>query len=677
MPFTDFSNPNTPPPWSGDIDDDMADNINDDLNDGDDSSDDSSVTVTVIGGPPPGMPPGFPGMPSMGSSNPDYSDIEELLVNYNEKFKDAQPTLFRDDIIKNCQSVLISKLKPNPLLLGPAGVGKTRIVEDIARRIANDDPTVAQKLKNTTIYELPLSTLIAGQSHVGQLEQRITKLIDYATDEDNDVIIFIDEIHQIFKSSDPILSKVAQSLKPALARGDMRVIGATTLSEGRSIKTDPALQRRFTTIAVPELSPEQTLHILEMVAPSYSDHHDNIITIDKSILPSVVSLADTYNRGKNHRPDNALTLLDRSVSRSVIKHSHLIADGVLDTIALKYSECERTALALHTGKNNYQPVNIAECADDLKGTILGQDHIIDPLIDSIARYDLKLFNNTKPLSILFAGPSGTGKTHTAKIISQHLTDEDPIILNMSEYTESSAVNRILGASAGYVGFDSNQELPFDSLATNPRRVIILDEIEKADIKVIRTFLSVFDEGYLTTAKGDIIDFSACVIIATTNAGAETLINDGRGFGFNTQSEKNLDHNTIKKALSPYFDSEFLGRFSHIFAYKSIDKATYTDIIKLNFAQLIATMRQDYSPHANLFPDELDDTIASYFAEHNYHKAHGARSAAKVVRTYIENVVMDSLHYSGTTPYSSALYDAQLLGETTTSDSTAELDSHTD
>src|SRR5699024_3319304 len=318
-----------------------------------------------------------------GTQPADADEAKEHLVDYNERFKNAHPALFRDAVVNQTIEILMSKTKPNALLVGAAGVGKTMIVEDIARRIAQDDVPV--QLKTAIIYELPISSLISGASLVGQLEERIEGIIKFASDPDNQAILFIDEIHQITKDGDHTLNKIAQMLKPALARGDMHVIGATTSQEARQLDSDPAFKRRFSQCIVAELSAPQTRDVIEHVLPTYITHYRGVLDVktpshpdETTVLDTIVTYADEYNRVKNHRPDNALTLLDKAMSHVARMHQEMQSQGVPVPNSLPLTEATviRIAKQLMTGHIEHNLTDMKQLAKNLS-VIQGQDHVIE------------------------------------------------------------------------------------------------------------------------------------------------------------------------------------------------------------------------------------------------------------------------------------------------------------
>lgn len=560
-------------------------------------------------------------------------DIEQILINYNEKFKIAQPTLFRDSVIRDTIGIIIGKLKPNPLLVGPAGAGKTKIVEDIARRLAVDDALLPDDIKGYTIYELPLSSLVAGAGIVGQLESRISAVIDFATDPKNKAILFIDEIHQLANGDAQVYGKIAQQLKPALARSDMHVIGATTSQEANNFLHDPAFSRRFSRVLVDELSKEHTLEIVKLALPRYLKSG---VTVTDDICEQIVADADDYRYANNHRPDNALTLLDRAISFKVMQRKEmevsllsnpqqLQAFRAIPTVALTANDVRKTAVRLLMGGAE-KPVINEQLLKDAFSKIQGQDEAVEAVIKEVRRRERAIFPLTKPATFLFSGASGVGKTAIANILAKSVTGMKPITLNMSEYNSDASINRIIGVPAGYKGCDSNQELPFDILETNPYQIILLDEFEKCDRSVQRLFMSVFDQGTLNTNAGKTLDFSKAIIIATTNAGCSADASSVVGFA---QEPSQTDIS----GLEGFFDVELINRFTHKVKFNSINKETYRTIV----AELYNTMIADVKSRIRKvsLPDELDDVELDRIVDESYNAKLGARPAESYVRHYIE------------------------------------------
>lgn len=614
----------------------------------------------------PGLPAGmFPG-PGQGADDV----VDDLLVNYNQRFATADPTLFRDKVIELTIAALIGKTKPNALLVGPAGVGKTKIVEDIARRIAVGDTLIPAQLKDYTIYELPISNLIAGSAIVGMIEEKVKAVVDFVSDPKNKAILFMDEIHQAVGGAgggrDSTYSKIAQILKPPMARGDMRVIGATTTQEARALDDDPAFRRRFSRLVVDELSPSQTVTVLHTVRTSLMAHYKQQITISDDVLECVVRVADENAHAGAHRPDTAITLLDRAMAERVIEQQSLITKALNqgDTVGaqalqaitqypLTSGRVTDVARRMLTGTTVRKSVDVHDLAANLTDVIKGQDNVLDQLVEIIRREELGLFPRTTPIAWMFAGASGVGKTQTAKILAQQVTGQDPIVLNMTEYHHESSISRIIGAPPGYVGSTSNAELPFDSLESNPYRVILLDEFEKADRAVQRLFLQALDEGRLATSQGKTIDFSRSILIATTNAARESL--EGSHIGFGAES-RTISTRSLTVALKSFFDAELLGRFSLVVGFNPINETTFGQIIETDYAAQRERIVTANPRLAQILPDRIPVDDVAGLVEQNFVASLGARPAGRAVRTWIEDCI-----YAATLPQQAAA-SAQMLQE---------------
>lgn len=583
-------------------------------------------------------------MPANGGHD-DGFPIDDYLIDYNLKFASEQPTMFRDAVIQQTLSCLIGRYKANALLVGAAGVGKTKIVEDIARRLENNDPLIPDQLTGYTIYELPLTNIVSGSALVGEIERKTKEILDFATDSTNKVILFIDEIHMLI-GEDKMYEKIAQLLKPALARGDIKVIGATTLQESQNLMNDPAFNRRFTKIIVDELSKEQTREILEQIKVMMFNHYNKRILLTDKVLDEIVTVADEFKPMGSHRPDNAITLLDRAMADAYIQRKVLESKNANDPtmaqmlattpIPFSQSQMRKTAIKLITGNNEKAEIDIPTFKNKFI-TIKGQDTAINFLVDAIERDQLNIYPRERPLTILFAGNSGVGKSEVAKILAKEITNNKPIILNMTEYHSPASINRIIGAPAGYVGSDSKAELPFDILESNPYQLILLDEFEKADKSVQRLFMSAFDEGYIKTSKGKTVDFSKTIIIATTNAGHTTK---GDSIGF-TSNDIN-DNETSIAELSKFFDIEMLNRFTKILNFNPITEDLYRDILKDIYNRKVSEIKSIHSAY-NFLDDDLADDDLEKLVKDTYAKEFGARPAKKTIQKFIENKIIDERH----------------------------------
>jgi ATP-dependent Clp protease ATP-binding subunit ClpA len=567
-----------------------------------------------------------------------------MLINYNETYKSATPALFRDEIVTQTMSIISSSRKPNALLVGPAGVGKTAIVEEIARRIANKEASVPPQLANTTIYELPIATLVAGAGVVGDLENRITEIIKFAQDANNDALLFIDEIHLIADSNNTTYAKIAQILKPTMARGYIRVIAATTMGEAKKLDDDPAFKRRFSSVIVDELTREQTRQILDIVLPGMLGHYQNKVTVAPDVLDEIVMTADRL-MSTGHRPDTAITLLDRALSHSVISHHSAIQEALasgnttsaqmlqqITHIPLTAKRLNTIAMLLVTGQSQPPHLDVTALQTELS-RLRGQEEVLPRIVDALRRRELNVFPSTRPTSWLFAGASGVGKSETATIISSMVTGQKPIILNMAEYHDSASINRIIGSPTGYVGSDSAKERPFDTLASNPYRVIVLDEFEKADMSVQRLFLSALDTGEIQMANGPAVDLSRCIVIATTNAGRQKLSGSQMGFGDHKHS---VSKQSLTKELQKSFDAELLGRFDDLIAFMPLGANDYAQILRDEYDRQV---KRICAERPDLSFDPIDDDTIARLVDETWLVDQGARPAIRAIRALIEDMLL--------------------------------------
>ncbi len=552
--------------------------------------------------------------------------IENILIDMSEQ--KHSKTLFSDEVINEVGSILISEGKPNAMLVGPAGSGKTNIVEELAGKIKRKDKHIPKNLWGYKIYSLALSDIMSGSSLLGALESKVRDLVSFLECDENKAILFIDEVHILF--SGEMYKKVAQILKPALGRGKFMVIAATTTQEVKKIDEDPAFNRRFTRVLVDELTADQTKKILNKAVKGMEKHYGMKIRFTPLMADLIVRTADEFCMVGSHRPDNAITLLDRAVASKIIE---MHAKGVKnpEMVTLDDGVVERTAFKITSGNSQVKTFDEASFRKALK-RVRGQKDIIDDLIRVIKLYDMHIRPRKKPLTFLFAGPSGVGKSEVSKILAKEYFGEKPIILNMAEYHSAASINRIIGAPSGYVGSDSNAELPFDALDTNPYQVILLDEFEKCDRSVKRLFMAAFDDGVMKTNRGKEIDFSKSIIIATTNAGC-TVKTKGIGFG----SDKKEDSLTVSD-LSDFFDIELINRFSHKYTFHTLSKDTYKEIVRDCLDNEIHCLDLGKSDMRYLKRLITDREIAG-IVECSYDPRLGARPAGTATSEYVDELIL--------------------------------------
>lgn len=567
-------------------------------------------------------------------------DPTDFLIDYkelaqNNKLDHAQ---FRDNEVNALLSILNTIKHPNALLIGEAGVGKTQIVEELALQIEDENSAARSVLgEDAHIYALPISLITGGSSLAGELEKRLNAIIDFAKDEDNHAIIFIDEIHQLYTNHGSQAETISQTLKPALARGDMHVIGATTTNESRELKQDPAFNRRFTSITVRELTNEQTLAVLNAQLPKYNAKHN--LATDEKMMPVVLEMANKYLTDSS-RPDTALTLLDQASSlidirqkQNNLSHSSLtethINDAVMQLLNTKAPKLDAKKLT-----------------KTLQAKIFGQDYAVEKMIDSLKRYALGLKFDNKPTSFLLAGPTGTGKSEIAKQISQSLFNEPNslITLNMTEYTNESSINRLLGSDTGYVGSTSHEARPLDGLRRNPFQVVLLDEFEKCHPSIQRVFMQALDEGFILDHSNQRLDFSHAIVIATTNAGVTELQKPTIGFANHNQTVSDLhDNHAIIDVLRKSYPVELLNRFKEVISFNAIDKDMYKQILKLNYNDLVPQIEKQ--THMHVKPAELDmDTEYDFIdqlADDSYDPFYNARPAKRTMITLFEDALISN------------------------------------
>lgn len=561
--------------------------------------------------------------------------IPEGLINYNNEFKDSDPILFRDHLISEMYAVLLAKQKPNVLLVGPAGAGKTALAQEIGREIANKEQAVPSELYKMTVYELPLSSLVAGSSFVGALEEKVNAIVNFA--ETTDSIIFIDEIHLLINSHNSSYSEIAQILKPALARGKMHVIGATTTQEARDLLADPAFNRRFSQINVNEITQEQELTLLQKALPSLSKHYHNKVVVPPDLLETVVTISDEVLRPRTHRPDSGLTLLDRVMGEAIANQQYSIsvlqkanntvaANAIkkINQIQLDSNMIEQTATKIVSGMESQPTLNKQSLADAL-APVMYQDEAKEKISKLLLTNQLGIFNPEQPLSMLLVGSSGVGKTMISRLVANYVTNTEPIVLNMAEYNSDMALTRILGSSAGYVGSDSHAELPFDILDSNPYQVILLDEFDQSSPAVQRLFMRVLDEGKLQLANNHMIDFSKSIIFITTNG-------NNSNFGEHTVGFNQESHADATENLRSVFEDKVINRFSAVINFNSLTREQFIDIMKENYADLIIKLRHKVTG----LPDELSDDELNELADKFYRPEFGARPAKKALEYYVQN-----------------------------------------
>ena len=601
------------------------------------------------------------------------------------------PVVGRENEIERVAQILSRRKKNNPVLIGEPGVGKSAIVEGLAMRI--NQKKVSRLLFNKRVISLDLAGMVAGTKYRGQFEERIKAVVDELS-KSPDIILFIDELHTIVGAGGaPGSMDAANILKPALARGEVQCIGATTLDEYRTnIEKDGALERRFQKVIVEPTSAEETLEILRNVKQKYEDHHNVNYTDDA--LRACVNLTDRYISDRNF-PDKALDALDEAGSRvHIITNIEMpkeignleadIADltarkleaakqqqfeeaaRLRDEVAEKKKERDRLekeweerldkeretvdeekvaeVVALMTGVPTQRIAQaegerLVNMGDALKGSVIGQDDAVMKVVKAIQRNRIGLKDPNKPIgTFMFLGPTGVGKTLLAKRIAEYLFDSpDALIrMDMSEFMEKFTVSRLVGAPPGYVGYEEGGQLT-EKVRRKPYSVVLLDEIEKAHPDVFNLLLQVLDEGRLTDSLGRRIDFKNTILIMTSNVGSRQLKDFGNGVGFNTENvSKEQSRGVISKALNRAFSPEFLNRVDDIIMFDPLEKESIDKIIDIEL--------RDFTNRLQIigFKLNLSPEAKNFIAGKGYDRNFGARPLKRAIQKYLEDELAEMI-----------------------------------
>lgn len=603
------------------------------------------------------------------------------------------PIIGREKEIERVAQILSRRKKNNPILIGEPGVGKTAIAEGLALRIVQKK--VSRVLFNKRVVTLDLASLVAGTKYRGQFEERM-KAVMSELEKSPSVILFIDELHTIVGAGGASGSLDASNMfKPALSRGEIQCIGATTLDEYRQyIEKDGALARRFQMVMVDATSPEETLQILNNIKEKYEDHHNVIYTPEA--LSACVNLSDRYISDR-FLPDKAIDILDEAGARVHINNIH-VPDEILkleeevekikieknrvvksqkyeeaaqlrdrekklieqlDIAKAKWEEESKTkrytveeenvaeVIAMMTGIPakriaQNEGTKLLNMGEDLRGRIVGQDSAIKKLTKAIQRTRVGLKDPKKPIgSFIFLGPTGVGKTELAKMLASYLFDkEDSLIrIDMSEYMEKFSVSRLVGAPPGYVGYEEGGQLT-EKVRRKPYSVILLDEIEKAHPDVFNILLQVLDDGVLTDGLGRRVDFRNTIIIMTSNIGVRDLKDFGAGIGFSTKAkEENMDEvmkSTIQNALKKAFSPEFLNRLDDVVVFNSLTKEDIHKIIDISLGKLFSRIT-DLG-----YKIELSEKAKDFLAEKGYDRQYGARPLNRAIQKYLEDAIAEEI-----------------------------------
>jgi ATP-dependent Clp protease ATP-binding subunit ClpC len=601
------------------------------------------------------------------------------------------PVVGRDKEIERVAQVLSRRKKNNPVLIGEPGVGKTAIAEGLALRIIQKK--VPRTLQDKRVVTLDLAGLVAGTKYRGQFEERMKALMN-ELEKAKDVILFIDELHTIVGAGGASGSLDASNMfKPALARGDIQCIGATTLDEYRKyIETDGALDRRFQKVMVEPPSYEETLQILNNIKFKYEEHHH--VKYTKDAIDSAVRLSNRYITDR-HLPDKAIDVLDEAGSRvhmgnfEVPKEILELESSIEKVRQEKASVVKRQdyeeAARLRDKERNFQseleltkreweaktrdiihdvveediatvvammtgiPVNrVAQTESDkllsmenaLKKEIVGQDEAVSKLTKAIRRTRAGLKNPNRPIgSFIFLGPTGVGKTELCKALARYLFDSENALIriDMSEYMEKFSLSRLVGAPPGYVGYEEGGQLT-EKVRRKPYSVVLFDEIEKAHPDIFSILLQVLDDGVLTDSLGRRVDFKNAIIIMTSNIGARDIKNIG-SFGFG--SEKSEDRylalkNTVEDAMKKLFNPEFLNRVDETIVFRSLEKDDIIKIIDIELKDLLKNISD------NKMEFTLDQTAKNFLVEKGFDQKYGARPLRRAIQKYVEDPLAEEI-----------------------------------
>ena len=596
------------------------------------------------------------------------------------------------EIYRICQ-ILARRKKNNPIILGDPGVGKTAIVEAIAQRIVNKK--VARVLLNKRLISLNMTTIVAGTKYRGEFEERMKNIVEELKLAD-DVIVFIDELHTIVGAGGVSGALDASNiLKPALARGSVQCIGATTLDEYReNIEDDGALTRRFQEVFIDAPTVEESIEILTRIKEKYEEHHS--VEYSEAAIEACVRMSERYIKSRE-LPDKAIDLMDEAGARThllevkvparikqlekecestkekkkaaVEKQDYEVAASLRDEqISLEAKVVEETQkweAGLKTKKRQVKIDDIAETvsmatgipvtrlgaddmkmikqmADYIKGSIIGQDKAVDALAKVIKRSRTGVASSKQPTgSFMFLGPTGVGKTETVKALAEYMFgDTDAMIrIDMSEYQEKFNVSRLIGAPPGYVGHDDGGQLT-EAVRRKPYSVVLFDEVEKAHPDIFNTLLQVLDEGRLTDSNGRIVDFTNTIIVMTSNVGARKLADFGTGIGFSTSSsmleEQAKMDGIIKKELKNKFSPEFLNRLDDIVLFDQLQSEDVIKIVDIELNKFVERMERQGMTF------KFSKPAREFLAKEGYDPTYGARPIKRAIQRYVEDAVADAI-----------------------------------
>lgn len=637
--------------------------------------------------------------PHSGKSSSDTPVLDNFGIDLTKAAEENRldPVVGRGREIDRLAQILSRRKKNNPVLIGEPGVGKSAIAEGLALRIIQKK--VSRVLFGKRVVTLDMASIVAGTKYRGQFEERMKAILNELAKNDN-IILFIDEIHTIVGAGGAAGSlDAANMLKPALARGEIQCIGATTLDEYRQhIEKDGALERRFQKVMVEPTSIDETINILNNIKDRYEDHHN--VNYTEKAIEACVNLTNRYITDR-HLPDKAIDAMDESGSRVhitniVVPERILKLEDELDEArkdkmnAVKNQNFERAAsfrdkekelqemieaekkkwesdlsrnretvddekvaevVAMMTGVPvqriaQTEGTRLLKMGDELRESLIGQDDAIKKVVRAIQRNRAGLKDPNKPIgTFIFLGPTGVGKTHLAKVLAKFLFDstDNLIRVDMSEYMEKFAVSRLVGAPPGYVGYEEGGQLT-EKVRRKPYSVVLLDEIEKAHPDIFHILLQLLDEGQLTDSLGRRVDFRNTIVIMTSNIGSRQLKDFGQGIGFDTQGRKagkdTYIKSIIQKALHKTFAPEFLNRIDDVVVFESLSRESIHAIIDIELKGLLDRIT------SLGYQIELTDEAKDFIAEKGFDSQYGARPLKRAIQKYLEDPMAELIIESG-------------------------------
>lgn len=551
-----------------------------------------------------------------------------------------EPVIGREKELDRIMRILMKRKKNNPLLVGDAGVGKTAIVEGFAYKIAHKD--VSSRLSGKRVIELLMSSIVSGTVYRGQFEERLKGILDEIKSNKN-IVIFIDEIHTIVGAgrAEGVVMDASNMMKPMLARGELRCIGATTYKEySRYIKKDPALDRRFQLVEISEPTPDQTIEILKKIRRTYEEHHGVIIT--DAAIKAAVELSIKYITDRN-LPDKAIDLIDEACSREILGPLPESSHGMFQEEMPEKPKVDREDIAVIVSEWTGIPVGelmekekqrLLKMEEFIRQRIIAQDHCIKEVCEKIRMAKSGLAEENRPLAILlFLGPTGVGKTELAKALTEFLFHDEKkmITLDMSEYKERGSIYNIIGAPVGYVGYEEGGRLT-NMVRRRPYSIILLDEIEKAHPEVIDLFLQVFDEGRLTDREGRVCNFTNTIIIMTSNLGMD--LKQYQQMGFKVSSK--ADTRAWEEALEEFFRPEFLNRIDKILVFNPLSRNDLRQIAHLMLNKQKKRLMQKYRVTLKVTDEAIE------FLVENCDLNYGARPLRRAIEDYVLEPLSEKL-----------------------------------